>query len=91
MNSNLIKNTFLKKANIYSEIKAFNLSNVFPYRIFTDHVVDKKLMCASELPYFEGDFWPNILENEISKLDRNIQSNICLTMEKMESSSMTIE
>ncbi len=51
----------------------------------------KKLMCASELPYFEGDFWPNILENEISKLDRNIQSNICLTMEKMESSSMTIE
>ncbi len=25
---------------------------------------------AAELPYFEGDFWPNVLEESIKELDQ---------------------
>lgn len=31
---------------------------------------DDGLTCASELPYFDGDFWPNALEDSIRELDQ---------------------
>ena len=33
-------------------------------------VVEDKLISAAELPYFEGDFWPNVLEESIKELDQ---------------------
>jgi hypothetical protein len=32
--------------------------------------VEDKLSSAAELPYFEGDFWPNVLEESIKELDQ---------------------
>lgn len=32
--------------------------------------MEDKLQSAAELPYFEGDFWPNVLEENIKELDQ---------------------
>ena len=32
--------------------------------------MEDKLSSAAELPYFEGDFWPNVLEESIKELDQ---------------------
>lgn len=32
--------------------------------------MEDKLQSAAELPYFEGDFWPNVLEESIKELDQ---------------------
>jgi E1A/CREB-binding protein len=32
--------------------------------------VEDKLSSAAELPYIEGDFWPNVLEESIKELDQ---------------------
>jgi len=31
---------------------------------------DDRLQSARELPYFEGDFWPNVLEESIKELEQ---------------------
>ena len=33
-------------------------------------VVEDKLISAAELPYFDGDFWPIVLEESIKELDQ---------------------
>lgn len=32
--------------------------------------LDENITSAAELPYFEGDFWPNVLEESIKELDQ---------------------
>ncbi len=32
--------------------------------------IENNLTSAAELPYFEGDFWPNVLEESIKELDQ---------------------
>lgn len=32
--------------------------------------MEDKLQSAADLPYFEGDFWPNVLEESIKELDQ---------------------
>lgn len=32
--------------------------------------MEDKLSSAAELPYFEGDFWPNVLEESIKELNQ---------------------
>lgn len=32
--------------------------------------MEDRLQSAAELPYFEGDFWPNVLEESIKELDQ---------------------
>ena len=31
--------------------------------------MENSLQSAAEMPYFEGDFWPNVLEESIRELD----------------------
>lgn len=31
---------------------------------------EDRLTSAKELPYFEGDFWPNVLEESIKELEQ---------------------
>ena len=31
--------------------------------------IENNLKSATEMPYFEGDFWPNVLEESIKELD----------------------
>jgi E1A/CREB-binding protein len=32
--------------------------------------MEDNMNTAAELPYFEGDFWPNVLEESIKELDQ---------------------
>lgn len=32
--------------------------------------LDNEIQSVTELPYFEGDFWPNILEENIKELNQ---------------------
>lgn len=37
--------------------------------IFKD-AIESNLASATEVPYFEGDFWPNVIEESIKELDQ---------------------
>ena len=32
--------------------------------------IENNVQSAAEIPYFEGDFWPNVLEESIKELDQ---------------------
>lgn len=44
----------------------FNL----PQKDIFKQVTEDRLTSAKELPYFEGDFWPNVLEESIKELEQ---------------------
>lgn len=56
-------NAFLKNRNSYI------CTWVFSQDIFKQATEDR-LTSAKELPYFEGDFWPNVLEESIKELEQ---------------------
>lgn len=39
------------------------------YKDILKQAMEDKLTSACELPYFEGDFWPNVMEESIKELD----------------------
>lgn len=43
--------------------------NLYVQDIFKQATEDR-LTSANELPYFEGDFWPNVLEESIKELEQ---------------------
>lgn len=43
---------------------------VIEYKDIHKQALEDNLKSASELPYFEGDFWPNVLEDSIKELDQ---------------------
>ncbi|XP_054723198.1 CREB-binding protein-like [Uloborus diversus] len=43
---------------------------VMDYKDILKQATEDNLKSASELPYFEGDFWPNVLEESIKELDQ---------------------
>lgn len=43
------------------------------FALFQDifkQATEDRLTSAKELPYFEGDFWPNVLEESIKELEQ---------------------
>ncbi len=34
------------------------------------HCLDEQLTLVTEIPYFEGDFWPNVIEETIKEIDQ---------------------
>lgn len=46
---------------------------------------EDRLTSAKELPYFEGDFWPNVLEESIKELEQEEEER------KREENSTSIE
>lgn len=45
-------------------------SIIFCTQDILKQAMEDKLVSAAELPYFEGDFWPNVLEESIKELDQ---------------------
>ncbi|EMP41855.1 hypothetical protein UY3_00890 [Chelonia mydas] len=43
---------------------------VHDYKDIFKQATEDRLTSAKELPYFEGDFWPNVLEESIKKLEQ---------------------
>ena len=44
--------------------------------------IDDELISVTELAYFEGDFWPNMIEEQIKELDQKVAMyNMCVQHE----------
>ena len=58
-------------------VNIFIACKIIVYTCFLSFIQDifkqateDRLTTASELPYFEGDFWPNVLEESIKELEQ---------------------
>ena len=54
---------------------------VLDYKDIYKQALEDNLQSPAELPYFEGDFWPNVLEENIRELEQvtfNFFRNIIL-------------
>lgn len=50
-----------------------NFHPLYHFAAFQDifkQATEDRLTSAKELPYFEGDFWPNVLEESIKELEQ---------------------
>lgn len=50
-----------------------NFHPLYHFSVFQDifkQATEDRLTSAKELPYFEGDFWPNVLEESIKELEQ---------------------
>ena len=47
---------------------------VLDYKDIYKQALEDNLQSPAELPYFEGDFWPNVLEENIRELEQVINS-----------------
>ncbi|XP_045763307.1 histone lysine acetyltransferase CREBBP isoform X11 [Maniola jurtina] len=43
---------------------------ILDYKDILKQAIEDNILSAAELPYFEGDFWPNVLEESIKELDQ---------------------
>ncbi|XP_040042499.2 CREB-binding protein isoform X1 [Gasterosteus aculeatus] len=50
--------------------KAFAERILHDYKDICKQATEDRLTSANELPYFEGDFWPNVLEESIKELEQ---------------------
>ncbi|XP_063054379.1 histone lysine acetyltransferase CREBBP [Engraulis encrasicolus] len=50
--------------------KAFAERIIHDYKDIFKQATEDRLSSANELPYFEGDFWPNVLEESIKELEQ---------------------
>ncbi|KAG5832615.1 hypothetical protein ANANG_G00292980 [Anguilla anguilla] len=50
--------------------KAFAERILHDYKDIFKQATEDRLTSANELPYFEGDFWPNVLEESIKELEQ---------------------
>lgn len=60
---------YIYKANTDSRNNTFFFFSFSLQDIFKQATEDR-LTSAKELPYFEGDFWPNVLEESIKELEQ---------------------
>lgn len=84
MSTKLVFFLLLKTKNTGFVDDNFFLSNIFYYlhverKIYKlnfcvqdilKQAMEDRLSSAADLPYFEGDFWPNVLEESIKELDQ---------------------
>ena len=63
---------------------------VLDYKDIYKQAMEDNLQSPAELPYFEGDFWPNVLEENIRELEQvriltdfQLQKNVKKSVSKM--------
>lgn len=49
---------------------------------FYDYCQKEELTSPDQLPYFEGDFWPNVIEEQIKELDHELEEERKLEAEE---------
>ena len=49
---------------------------VLDYRDIYKQALEDNLQSPAELPYFDGDFWPNVLEENIRELESVRKENM---------------
>lgn len=55
---------------VYKEHKQKLKLLLTPLQDIFKQATEDRLTSAKELPYFEGDFWPNVLEESIKELEQ---------------------
>ncbi|XP_078519251.1 CREB-binding protein [Lissotriton helveticus] len=65
--------------------KAFAERIIHDYKDIFKQATEDRITSANELPYFEGDFWPNVLEESIKELEQEEEER------KKEESTTTCE
>ncbi|XP_026065853.1 CREB-binding protein-like isoform X2 [Carassius auratus] len=65
--------------------KAFAERILHDYKDIFKQATEDRLTSANELPYFEGDFWPNVLEESIKELEQEEEER------KKEENTATVE
>ncbi|XP_058266335.1 CREB binding protein b isoform X2 [Hemibagrus wyckioides] len=68
--------------------KAFAERIIHDYKDIFKQATEDRLKSAYELPYFEGDFWPNVLEESIKELEQEEEER---KKEECTASSETVE
>ncbi|MCJ8739495.1 hypothetical protein PDJAM_G00047830 [Pangasius djambal] len=68
--------------------KAFAERIIHDYKDIFKQATEDRLKSAYELPYFEGDFWPNVLEESIKELEQEEEER---KKEESTASSETVE
>ncbi|XP_032086357.1 CREB-binding protein [Thamnophis elegans] len=68
--------------------KAFAERIIHDYKDIFKQATEDRLTSAKELPYFEGDFWPNVLEESIKELEQEEEER---KKEESTAASETIE
>ena len=72
---------------------------VLDYKDIYKQALEDNIQSPAELPYFEGDFWPNVMEENIRELEQeeeartsssDLNSKVFATMEKLKESFFTI-
>jgi hypothetical protein len=55
---------------------------VLDYKDIYKQALEDNLQSAAELPYFEGDFWPNVMEENIREQEQvlNFDSSFLITL-----------
>ena len=43
---------------------------IYEYMDIFRHCTEEAIQSVTEIPYFEGDFWPNVIEETIKELDQ---------------------
>jgi len=62
----------------------------FPLQDILKQANDDGLTTAKELPYFDGDFWPNALEDSIKELDQEEEERQTALREAAESADKEV-
>lgn len=56
---------------LHAERKIYKCrGHIFFVQDILKQAMEDRLSSAADLPYFEGDFWPNVLEESIKELDQ---------------------
>lgn len=49
------------------------LQNLYISQDIFKHCTDEGISSVTEIPYFDGDFWPNVIEETIKELNQEAQ------------------
>lgn len=57
-------------ACVFIKSQTDSRNHFIPLQDIFKQATEDRLTSAKELPYFEGDFWPNVLEESIKELEQ---------------------
>ena len=48
------------------------------------YCIEEEISAVTDIPYFEGDFWPNVIEETIKELDQERKASEALSVDVRE-------
>lgn len=60
----------MEKVLLFQSMEVVHSENLSVLQDILKDAIELNIQSAAEMPYFEGDFWPNVLEESIKELDQ---------------------